>query len=535
VPEPASPPRPIRSATVLAGAACLAYLASELYLFSGRLGFPLDDSWIHLHFARQLADGAGLAYRGAGPEAWVPGSTAPLWTALLALGFALPGSPVLWAKLLGVALFVVTVDATARLAAELGLDRPLQRLAALLVAASHWLVWSALSGMEVALFSALSLWGMVLHLRERAAPERPPKSLPVLALAALARPEGYLLLLLAFLDRCLRFRDADGGLGVGVEAPGRRVWLGGVLPSALVLLPTLLFYRLTGGSFFPTTFAVKASAPADLLPSGRYLRAVLDVLFRSQPLMLLAAGAGVARLVEGLGRHRRGLLPALWLLGLPLAYSLLAPEAGPVVVGNFGRYYFPLLPVVAVLGVLGLEGAARRLGPRTRLGRWPAPLGAILAALLLLPQLWGLATGPLRYLQTVRNVEDGDVRAARWLADRLPPEALLAVQDVGAVGYHLPNPLLDLTGIVEPAILPHLQGSGPADPVYWEKRLLRYLEERRPDYLVVFPRSYPMLTTATPGFVELRRFEIPDNVTLAGDELAVFATPWNQYPLAEGG
>ena len=43
----------------------------------------------------------------------------------------------------------------------------LRRLAAVLVAATHWLVWSALSGLEIGLFSCLGLWGIVLHLRER--------------------------------------------------------------------------------------------------------------------------------------------------------------------------------------------------------------------------------------------------------------------------------------------------------------------------------------------------------------------------------
>ncbi len=409
----------------------------------------------------------------------------------------------------------------------------------MLVAATHWLVWSALSGMEIALFSFLSLWGIVLHLRERAEPARTPVSLAVLAAAVLARPEGILLLLLAVADRLVRFESAgrDGGaestpsgLELGLVRPPA---LGtGLLAAALVTLPGGLFYRYVGGYFLPTTFGVKTAPVADLVPSGRYLAAVLDVLFRSQPLMLLLAGAGVLRLIERLGSRRdRGLLPALWPIGMALGYSLLASPSGPIVVGNFGRYYFPLLPVVAVLGVLGLEEAARRLGPAVLAGgrRWP--LRALLIVALVVPRLWGLANGPARYLQTVTNVEDSDVAAARWLAERLPEQALLAVQDIGALKYHLPNPIVDLTGIVEPEISPYLEGSGPEDPVYWEKRLHAYLSERQPDYLVVFPRSYPWLTGGAAGFTRVRAFEVRHNVTMAGDELVIFATPWTRHPL----
>jgi hypothetical protein len=505
----------------LAALACLAYLASEVYVFYPRLGLPLDDSWIHLRFAGQLAAGEGLAYDSG---RWVAGSTAPLWTALLALVSASPLPPVLGAKLLGVFFFLASVDATSRLAAELSLSRGLGRLAASATAATHWLVWSALSGMEVALFCWLSLWGMVLHLRERRSPPAVAPlggpgggttveiSLPVLALACLARPEGGLLFAAALVDRLLPARTAAAGLAAlrRLSAP--------LAAAALVVVPTFVFYRTIGDSFLPTTFAVKSSPDPDFLPDGRYLRTVMDVFLRSQPVLTLFAGAGVVGLVSRLATARqRGLLPVFWVLGLPLAYSLLAAEGGPVIVGNFGRYYFPLLPVVALLGVLGWEGAARRLGRVPR----------VLLVAVLLPQAWGLATGPPRYVRTIANVESSDVAAALWLAERLPPEAILAVQDVGALKYHLDNPVIDLTGIVNPEILPHLRGRDG------QERLLAFLAERRPDYLVVFPEYYPRIVGA-PGMTPIRSFPVADNVTMAGDELVVFGTPWNDQPLAEG-
>ena len=41
---------------------------------------------------------------------------------------------------------------------------------------------------------------------------------------------------------------------------------------------------------------------------------------------------------------------------------------------------------------------------------------------------------------------------ARWLAPRLPAEALLAVNDVGAFKYLLPNRVLDLVGLMTPEV-----------------------------------------------------------------------------------
>ncbi len=517
---------------VIATMACVLYLATELYVFSGRLALPLDDSWIHLQFARQLALGEGLAFN---PGQWISGSTAPLWTALLTLGFVLPGGPIWWAKAFGIGFFLATILATGRLAEELGLGTNLCRFAATMTAASHWLVWSALSGMEIMLFSSASLWGIVLHLRERRDPARVPASFAVFAAAALARPEGCLLLVLALADRLVRFdsrKSPEPSSALNWRQPPGL--LTAAVAAAIVLLPTWAFYWTVGGSILPTTFAVKSGSLADVIPSGRYLSAVLDVFFHSQPVMMLLAGAGVLRLIERLGGQRdRGLLPAAWPLGMALVYSLLASPTGPTVVGNFGRYYFPIIPLVVVLGALGLEEAGRRLGSYHAAHPLRWALRSLLTVVLIAPQVWGLIQGPPRYLQTLANVEDSDVAAAHWLAERLPPEAVLAVQDIGALKYHLPNRVVDLTGIVNPDILPVLKGIDANLPTYWEDRLAIYLQHEQPDYLVVFPRSYPQLTRGDAGFQAVKTFEIPHNVTMAGNELAIFSTPWTRYPLRD--
>ena len=421
-------------------AACLVYLGAERFLVGG-LGFPLDDSWIHLQFARNLAAGQGLSYN---PGELVTGSTAPLWTALLAVLFLLPGNILAWTKLLGIAFHTAAVAATWRLARELGLGRGLAGLAGVLTLTTSWLVWSALSGMEVPLFTFLSLWGLLLHIQERQRPEKPPLSMAVLGVAALARPEGLLLLVLAVLDRALLFeREGEDGPLVWRRPPWRPILTGGGL-AILALIGTLVVYRWAGGSFLPTTFGAKGGDLRRWVPNLGYVHTVIGVFFRSQPFLALLAGGGIVALLARLGTPKgRGLLPALWVVCLPLAYSLMA--SGPTkLMGNFGRYYFPLLPVVIVLGVLGLEPAGRALR-RT-------PLKAVLAGAILATALWGFAQGAVRYARNVANVEDSDVKIARWLAEHVPAQAVLAVNDIGAIKFLLPNRVIDLAGIANPEI-----------------------------------------------------------------------------------
>ena len=81
----------------VAGVVALTFVVAELRV-AGELGLPLDDSWIHLRFADNVAAGRGFAINPGVP---VAGSTAPLWTLLLALAIAFGVPGLLAAKLLG--------------------------------------------------------------------------------------------------------------------------------------------------------------------------------------------------------------------------------------------------------------------------------------------------------------------------------------------------------------------------------------------------------------------------------------------------
>jgi hypothetical protein len=81
-------------------------------------------------------------------------------------------------------------------------------------------------------------------------------------------------------------------------------------------------------------------------------------------------------------------------------------------------------------------------------------------------------------------IESEMVGTARWVQENIPPDALLAVHDIGALGYFVPNPLIDLAGLISPEVIPFIRNT---------EGLTKYLEERSADYLIVFPSQYPDL------------------------------------------
>lgn len=516
-------PRPPWRWLALALLPCLGYLAAELYLLDGGLGLPLDDSFIHLQFARNLAAGDGLTYN---PGEAVTGSTAPLWTALLSLGFLLPGEPLAWAKAIGVAWHLLAVWATFALARELGVPPRLAGLAAGLTAATSWLVWSSLAAMEVPLFTALSVAGIARHVRERRDPAALPLALPLFALSALARPEALLLLGLAVADAAKRSRRDQGAL-VLVAPPWRRL-AEGLLLAALALLPVLLVYQAIGGSPLPTTFGTKAGYAAPGLPQARYLFEVFGIFVQAQPVATLLAPAGALLLLARLGGDDdAGLLAPAWALALPLAYGVLS-GGGKGIFGNFGRYFFPLFPVVVTLGVLAIVPLVTALPGRVRLGRLSLAWPLWLAPLLLLPTAAALVFGAGRYTQSVLNVEDGDVRMAHLLRELLPPEAVLAVNDIGALKYHLPNRVLDLAGIATPEVHAYAERAFAETGSYCPG-LLAFVRDRRPDYLAVFPSWHGCFSEGE--FPRLLQVDVPGNITLGEDRVVLLATPWTRFPL----
>ncbi len=531
--EPSSEGAPqgvARRAVLFAAATVAVYFVAELFVL-GEPTFPLDDPWIHLQFARNLAAGEGMSYQ-EGRQ--VAGSTAPLWTLLLAPAAPWTGIGPLWAKLLGIAFHLAGVAALVAVCRCWRLSRFTSTLAAVFMATSPWLLWSALSGMEIPLFVLLCLLGTRAHMLDLEPGVADPAALPAatiwLALAALARPEGLLLLALSWLDRALELRRSPGeearlGLRRG-SAVDRRVLLRHGVAAASILGPVALYNALISGSVFPTTLGVKTEAATRVLPRLRDLWEMGLVVFPELPWLTLLLGAGLALNVAS--RPARSLLPSLWVVALPCAFSLLGGEVHRM---NHGRYLFPLLPFVILVGALAIDVGVAQLPRRARVGGLAVSLRLLLGVILLAPTVASARGGLERYLTHSANVLDSDVAAARWVAENLPRDAVLAVQDIGAMAYYAPQRLVDMVGIVNPEILPYLRGelrgSHPSGLGGWAD----FLRQEGVDFLVVFPSSFrgglQALGEVMPGARVVHAFEIQDNVAMIGSELVVVATPWS--------
>jgi hypothetical protein len=104
------------------------------------------------------------------------------------------------------------------------------------------------------------------------------------------------------------------------------------------------------------------------------------------------------------------------------------------------------------------------------------PLAIALLALL----FW--ARGAVAYRDDVAFIDGEMVDTALWLNEHAAPTDLLAVHDIGAVGYHTEHPLLDLAGLITPEVIPFLTDAD---------QLLGWMIESQADYAVFFPDFSP--------------------------------------------
>lgn len=498
-------------AVALAALTCLAYLASAQ--MAGGLGFPLDDAWIHQTYARNLALTGQWAYDAGRVSA---GSTSPLWTILLSLGYVLGLDFRLWAYLLGFLALAATLGAVYHLGLHLFPQRPIVAPLAALLAAGEWhLVWAAGSGMETLLFTALSL--LLLDAFLTSSPPPPLKEeggathpsltgnpVPALrptglgssfaigllgGLLTLTRPEGMVLLALV------------GGAGLLQQRNFRWLLTLG-LGFVLLIVPYLVFNRASGAGWLPNTFYAKQQEYAVLLAEPYPLRlARLIATTWVGPQVLLVPG-----FMWAVWRGRAW-LPLIWWLTFLALYAWRLP-----VTYQHGRYLIPSIPILLLYGVAGTAALIRPASPRL----WPRLIGRTVIAATVILALVFLARGAWAYVVDVQIVNSEMVAAAEWLREHTPPDALVAAHDIGAIGYYAQRPLIDLAGLVTPEVIPFMRD---------EARLKAFIQAHKAAYLVTFPGWYPQLT-ADPCFTPVYQSTAAWSPGAGGEHMVVYRTCW---------
>lgn len=520
-------------------------------------GFPLDDTWIHLVYARSLGNEFSPDYNAGEPEA---GQSSLAWGLLLApvhriaeacdvpIGHAVRS----FAACVWIALALLCAATLIKLRMP---GAPFGGVAAAaLIGLDPLLAFGAASGMEP-LLAALFVVACVHSLIDG----RTIRAGFCCGLAVWARPE---LLPLAALAAACAWHAARTGRATPSTAAATT---GTASPSDGP--------SLDAGPATPPIDVLQAAAPAadgDATTSRERtpLQAALEVLLPTVMLALVwvvlclgitgrplpntwYAKAETFGFVEGAMRGCAGLaklwasapffhVPTGWLfaaIGVATiafrasraagAFLILAPFLFAAAIGAtrelptldafyWQRYFAPVVPLLhlwtaAGIGIAGsLIGdvvRARPTGPSTL----PAPIVALLMVALV-----GVAfmkVGPAleaardRFARDVRDVDALDVGAAKWLASQhaAKPLASVGAMDAGAVRYFLPPEvrIVDLIGLNDAELIRRAVAEEDLGP---------YLQSRRMDAM--------LLLEPDPGAVPFVGFAQRENMARLHERLA---------------
>ena len=504
----------------------LALFVAREWRIAGAPGLPLDDSWIHLHFARNLAAGAGFSYNPGTP---VAGSTAPLWTVLLGAGAFVASPSLAMVKAVGIAATLAAALVTRRAALAWGARDDVALVAAIALTWMGPVVWGALSGMEVSLAALLVAGALLAHARERVL-----ASAACAALAVLARPEALLLVVFLAAARPLTVRRVAVFAAV----------------TTVVVAPAVFFSLWTAGTPYPATAAAKVEGglvgwlggvrePAALTFVGRPLTFLKEWIVWLGTIHWLLPVALIPALVLTWQRAGRALgLVSLVLVAHPLGMALLAPYRGPAF--QEGRYSIHLLPLAVLILAVALGRRASGGGtpssrprleeprsgervteqasdPRTPAGpasRHPAWVSAAAGGVWLAIAAATLVPAATRYAWAVQNINAMQVHLGRWVDAQLPKTARLALNDIGAIAFFSRREVIDLMGLVTPDIIPYRRRG--------ETGVMEYVAETCPEYVIIFPAWFPRLAASRETLEPIYRVRLERNEVAGAAELVVY-------------
>lgn len=397
------------------------------------LGVPLDDVYIHCRYASNLLHGFSYSFN---PGQTLTADTSPLWVLLIALGGLFTTRLELVAIILSLLSYLIIAPGVYRASRDVfGLSEFHARVAGWATVFASRLVWSGMSGMETALAALVMLLVVEEHARSRQRECLRAREALWLGLALLVRPEFLFVAAVCAIDWIWLALKKRANVGA---APVVLLLLL-TLASSAVLLPLVTQGQLVSHS------SVVQGAHVSIIPNVGYLWFALKILASNNVIVFGIFCAGILLLWMD-STFRLAMIIAI---GLPILQAFIAPQFR-----HHGRYFFPVFSLIVILGVSAWSSVEQRT---IFLQKWRT----VIACAFLLAGLVETGRWSIIEAESVRNINDQHLAVVSWLATNMHPTDRLAVDDVGAIGYFLDKPLIDLTGLVTPSLwnLQHDQDS----------------------------------------------------------------------------
>ncbi len=469
------------------------YIASMRYYTEGGLSLPLDDSFIFFQYARQFATGFPFQYNTG--DIPTTGVTSLLYTLLLVPGFILgfDGLSIINYSLFLSLLTLIGTGFFAYLIGKQLVSHIVGVISMLLVILSGPFIWATFSGMDTGLFGfmlVLTFWTVVAFYEKK-------NFLPIAiagSLLSITRPEGFIasiiLFSLIFVNQLIKPKNE------------RLPFIQSILSAVPVLsgILWLLLNLIFTGSISFNTIASKsqlATTPIlDSLATGiRYFFFLLKEVFAGfagDYIGVLNANSGypavyiapfsllffiIAVFPFSIGeimKRRLGAysLSLLWFFTGILIASISKPDNI-----HWHRYIIPYYPLFLIMVAVGVHQLSQALSVQKE-GFWGISIFFVLFTFLT-TIYFGIAFG-----KNCKDIHLQQIALGKWIKEKIPEDAVLAINDAGVIKYLSQRYCIDLIGLCYPNIVKSSTPRGGGNGLLYE-----FLEnlKKKPSYFIIYP------------------------------------------------
>lgn len=474
------------------------YFIVSAFHTNGYFGFPIDDSWIHLTFAKNLFEYGSFSYYKN--DLVTSGSTSPVYTILLSLFFFISKNEFIISYLIGIIFGAAAVLMMIKLTLlNFQNSALLAILTASLIALQPKLNLINVSGMETSMFIFLISASLYAYQKKKIV------LLGILlGLTIWCRPDGFVLWAAIAMDYLLRkifFRkkSADESFAdISYKEITTTFFI-----AAVFAVSYFLFNYLLSGSFLPNTYKAKIEYYQQNDRNFFLKNDVLNFFTEGELVMIwLPFLISVLVIARSLFRkeYNHYFVYLLFIIGLILAYYIKLPFSH-----RFGRYLLPVMPFYILIAVAGLKTVLDfiKLKISKRSNILPDGIFILYSLIALYLSAYNTINITKDYAFICKYHNDRHVAAGKWINQNTVETDVIAAHDIGAIAFYGERKIIDMAGLVTPELIEHIN-----DKTYSEY-LNNYLAGHKVDYLAAL-RNWFEVVNDKPVFTPVNSFEFLD-------------------------
>lgn len=448
------------------------------YTSNGVFCFPLDDPWIHLTFAKNITEYFSFSYFK--DELVTAGSTSPLFTFILSLGYLFYKNEMLLSYILGVIFFSASAYVFFKLSI---IEFPGENILAFLVTCvlvlDKWINFISLSGMETSMFIlSLILCSYFYKIR---------KAVPfavTLGLIVWIRPDGIAfipaVILTYILEKYYYSRNKELKFFDNFEL--KKI----VYISTGILLMYCLMNLYLSGSILPNTYNAKIAFFVDTEKRLNYLTVNVWNYFMNGYYSILMIGFifSISNFAFSLYKrtYNQNTLYIFFILNFLFIYTVKLPA-----LNRFGRYVIPLIPFFILVSLIGFNDLFKLFNSYFKKSYVSKLSYFLLFTVIFISGFKDFEKEKEEYQRECKHIYDRQVVTANWLYNNTNETDVIATHDIGAIGFYSGRKIVDIAGLVNTELNEKLNDYN------YSEIITKYCNSQKVSYLVILNEWYSVI------------------------------------------